>query len=190
MLIFSVHSDTGFPSHSLKRLDNGLLEGQMDNFVGVYSMMKAYFSGRMTSENVRIELTYDEEGEFAGAYEVLDTLSADDVVIVVDVTGTPTEAGFVFEKCRDPRLRGFLRKALDGMSFDMYEDCPDPVSTSDEVDVYSQKCALTCFLGVPLFGGDYNAGAVMCKAETPDIAAEAICRIVEAFANADLRELL
>lgn len=181
MLVFSCHADTGFDSHSLRRLDNGLLQGQLDNFVGVYSLMKAYFSGRLNQDYVRIELTYGEEEDFDGAYEILDTLDENDVVIVVDVTGTPTEASVVFEKCRDNKLAEFIRRALGDLAFDLYDHCPDPVCDEDETDVYSEKCKHTCFLGVPVFGGDYNEEAVMCHQDTPDQVAEAICRIAEAF---------
>lgn len=181
MLVFSCHADTGFESHSLKRLNDGLMQGQLDNFIGVYSMMKAYFSGRLNKDYVRVELTYDEEGEFAGAYEVMETLSGDDVVFVVDVTATPTTADVVFEKCCNPELQRFISRALDGLSYDLYDYCPDPVASSDETDVYSEKVRRTCFLGVPVFGGDYNAGAVMARQDTPDKVAEVICRLVEAF---------
>ncbi len=181
MLVFSCHADTGFDSHSLRLLDNGLLQGQLDNYVGVYSLMKAYFSGRLNQDYLRIELTYDEEGDFEGAYEVLDTLDEDDVVIVIDVTGTPSDAPVVFEKCRDPQLEHFLRHALGDLPFDLYNYCPDPVCDEDETDVYSEKCKHTCFLGVPVFGGDYNEEAVLCRQDTPDRVAEAICRIAEAF---------
>lgn len=183
MLVFSCHADTGFGAHSLKRLNDGLMQGQLDNYIGVYSMMKAYFSGRLDKDNVRVELTYDEEGEFAGAYEVLETLSEDDVVFVVDVTATPTTADVVFEKCSDPELQGFIRKALDGLSYDLYDYCPDPVSSSDESDVYMEKLRRVCFLGVPVFGGDYNSDQVMARQDTPDRVAEVICRLVEAFGD-------
>lgn len=181
MLIISCHSDTGFDHHSLRKLPNGLLEGHLDNFVGVYSVMKAYFSGRMTSDQVRIELTYGEEKDFDGAYEVLETITEDDVVIVVDVTATPTTKDIVFEKCRNGRIRRFIENALEGMSYDLYEDCPDPVSDSDETDVYSEVTPYTCFLGVPVFGGDYNADAVRCSEKTPDLISEAVCRLAEAY---------
>lgn len=35
MLIFSVHGDTNFKYHTLKYLENGDIEGHMDNFAGV-----------------------------------------------------------------------------------------------------------------------------------------------------------
>lgn len=181
MLIISCHADTGFEFHSLVKQESGLLKGHLDNFIGVHAVMLAYFSGRINGEDVRIELTYGEEDEFQGAYEVLDTLSADDMVIVVDVTATPTKVDFVIEKCSNPDMRAFVEKALSGMSFDIYKDCPDPVAFSDEVDVYSEKCPNTCFLGLPVFGGDYNEEAVLTKASTPLIVAEAICRIVEHY---------
>lgn len=181
MLIFSCHSDTGFEYHSLRKLENGLVEGHLDNFVGVYSMMKAYFSGRITGDQVHIELTYGEEDDFEGAYELAESISGDDVVIVVDVTATPTTKDIVFEKCRNEKLQKFIAKALDGMSYDLYEDCPDPVSDSDETDVYSEKTSYTCFLGVPVFGGDYNEGVVKCREDIPERVAEAICRLSEAY---------
>jgi hypothetical protein len=38
-----------------------------------------------------------------------------------------------------------------------------------------------CFLGVPCFGGDYNAGKVSCREQSLAAVAEAICRIAEHF---------
>ena len=179
MLIVSAHADTNFSSHRLKKLPGGLVEGHLDNFSGVHAVMKAYFSGKMTGENVRIELTYGEEKGLLGAQEVAKMLKPDDVVLVVDVTGTSTEKDFVVEKCRDPGLRELLKKALAGLSYDLYADCPDPVSQSDEVDVYSKVCRKSCFIGVPVTGGDYNAGVVQCRERSLEAIAEAICRLAE-----------
>jgi len=177
VLVISAHADTNFSSHSLKKLPGGIVEGHLDNFSGVYAVMEAYFSGRMSRNNVRIELTYGEEKGLLGAQEVAKTLKPDDVVLVVDVTGTPTEKDFVVEKCRDPKLRQFLKKAFTGLSYDLYPNCPDPVSQSDEVDVYSKVCRQSCFIGVPVTGGDYNAGMVKCKERSLKTIAEALCQI-------------
>ncbi len=177
MLMISAHADTNFSSHALKKLPGGLVEGHLDNFSGVHAVMKAYFSGRMNGGGVRIELTYGEEKGLLGAREVAKTLEPEDIVLVVDVTGTPTGKDFVVEKCRDPELQGFLRKAFAGLSYDLYPDCPDPISQSDEVDVYSKVCRRTCFIGVPVTGGDYNAGAVRCRERSLDSIADALCRI-------------
>jgi len=181
MLVFSCHADTGFPAHKLKRLGEGIVDGHLDNFVGVHAVMNAYFSGRMHQDYFRIELTYGEEDDFEGALEVRETLSRSDAVIVVDVTGTPTDKDFVIEKCRDSAMRKFLSSALHGMSFDLYEDCPDPIADEDEVDVYSEKLGHVCMLAVPCFGGDYNEGPVKCRQASVDGVTEAICRITERF---------
>jgi hypothetical protein len=181
MLIISCHSDTNFSNHSLVNIDDDTVFGHLDNFAGVYSVMQAYFSGRINQDYVRIELTYGEEDEYQGAYEVLETLNEHDVVIVVDVTGTETQGDFVIEKCRTEELQDFMRQALDGMEFDMYEDCPDPVADEDETDVYSQKCTHVCFVGIPCFGGDYNDDPVYCRRSSMERLSEAICRIVEYY---------
>ena len=115
-LVISCHADTGFKGHRLRLDRSGLFYGHLDNFVGVHAVMKAFFSGRLDRPHVRIELTGGEETDMAGAFEVLETLEAKDVVIVVDVTGTPTQADIVIEKCRDAGLRRFIRKALAGLS--------------------------------------------------------------------------
>ena len=47
MLVISCHADTGFPSHRLRRLKGRLVEGHLDNFIGVHAVMQAYFSGRL-----------------------------------------------------------------------------------------------------------------------------------------------
>ena len=181
MLVISAHADTNFPSHRLKKLGWGVVEGHLDNFSGVHAVMMAYFSGRMHKENVRIELTYGEEKGLLGAIEVAKTLNPEDVVLVVDVTATPTEKDFVVEKCRDPKLRESLGRAFKGLSYDLYPDCPDPVSQSDETDVYSKICGQTCFIGVPVTGGDYNAGVVRCKERSLKAITEALCRAASQF---------
>ena len=181
MLVISCHADTGFDSCWLKRLGAGVMEGHLDNYTGVYSVMKAFFSGRLNQDYIRIELTYGEEDDFEGARAVRRTLRKHDLVLVVDVTGTPTAKDFVIEKCRNQALRGFLTAALSGLSFDIYEGCPDPVACEDEVDIYSRKCDYVCFLGVPCFGGDYNAGPVRCREKSLECIAEAICKIAEDF---------
>lgn len=185
MLIFSCHSDTGFSSHALSRRQEGEVYGHLDNFAGVYTLMRAYFTGRLNQDNLRIELTYGEERDFAGAYEVLDTIDSDDLVIVIDVTGVKTDKDFTIEKCKNKTLQSFFHQVLAGMAFDIYEDCPDPIASEDEVDVYTQKCDKVCFLGVPCFGGDYNAGKVSCKEQSLESVVEAICRIAENFSLID-----
>jgi hypothetical protein len=46
-----------------------------------------------------LEITYAEETTMEGAREVARTLSKADIVLVVDVTGTPTQKDIVIEKC-------------------------------------------------------------------------------------------
>ena len=182
MLVISCHSDTGFASHRLSR-GAGEIHGHLDNFVGVHAVMKAYFSGRLDRDGVRIELTYGEEVGCLGAKEVLATLDPGDVVAVVDVTATPTDKDICIEKCTEPSLRDLLNSCLAGMSYELHAGCPDPLSCFDEVDVYIQRCPRTFFLGVPVRGGDYNRGMVSCREQSIDAVAEAICRIAECFAG-------
>jgi hypothetical protein len=179
-LVVSCHADTGFPSHRLERRD-GTCTGHLDNFVGVHAVMNAYFSGRMNSPGLRIELTYGEETDMAGAYDVLETLSPDDVVVVVDVTATTTERDLVIEKCASPAMQAFVRAALEGISYELHADCPDPVSDCDETDVYREKLENVFFLGIPCSGGDYNAGAVTCRESSISAASEALIRLLAEF---------
>ncbi len=182
MLVISCHSDTGFYSHSLSSSDEGdVVFGHLDNFVGVYAVMEAYFSGRLDNDFTRIELTYGEEEDFEGAYEVLDTLKKDDVVIVIDVTGTETTRDFVIEKCESRDLKVFFEEIFKDLNYDIYRDCPDPVTDEDEVDVYKDKCKYTCFLGIPCYGGDYNEEKVKCTKQSINSVTEAICLIVANF---------
>jgi hypothetical protein len=153
----------------------------MDNFVGVHAVMNAYFSGKMDLPDIRIELTYGEETDMAGAYGVLKTLSADDVVVVVDVTGTITDRDMVIEKCASPVMQVFVKRALKGMSYELHEDCPDPVANCDESDVYSEKLENVFFLGIPCHGGDYNTVAVTCRNASISAASEAIVRLAREF---------
>jgi hypothetical protein len=181
MLVISCHADTRFREHQLQRLPEGVVAGHLDNFAGVHAVMLAYFSGNLPARGVRIELTYGEETGFAGAYEVRQTLRGWDVVVVVDVSGVPTDKEFVVEKCAHPRMRQLVERSLAGMSFDLYADCPDPVCSLDETDVYQDACPMTCFLGVPVLGGDYNNGVVNCRERAIHAVAEALCRIAQTW---------
>lgn len=180
MLIISCHADTGFESHSLLHKED-CYHGHMDNFVGVYGVMKAYFSGRITNNHTRIELTYGEETDMEGAKEVASTLNEQDTVIIVDVTGTPTSKDLVIEKCKNPVMKNYITEALNGLHYDLYADCPDPVSCWDETDIYSQITPYSCFLGVPCQGGDYNEGQVSCRKQSVEMLAEAICRLSDYY---------
>ena len=182
MLVISSHADTGFRQHRLRRDEAaGCVFGHLDNFVGCHCVLEAYFSGGLDRDFIRIELTHGEEIDCAGAKAVRKTLHRSDLVIVVDVTATETERDFVIEKCPSESLRHFLHSALDGLSYDLYEDCPDPISDADETDVYATRCEHVFFLGVPCFGGDYNAGRVGCRLRSIEAVARALCRIADHF---------
>ncbi len=181
MLVISCHSDTGFSHHSLRKLKGGVVEGHLDNFAGVHAVMKAFFSGQLTQPFVRIELTYGEEVDMAGAKQVAKSLRPHDTVIVVDVTGSKTRNDISIEKCPQGKLQEFLRRTLRGMKFDLHEGCPDPISNMDEVEVYRRVCSHSFFLGVPCQGGDYNAGAVRCRLSSIDAIAKAIAKIAKAY---------
>ncbi len=180
MLIFSCHADTGFENHSLSH-QGDRYHGHLDNFVGVYGVMKAYFSGRITNDYTRIELTYGEEIDMEGAKQIASTLTEQDTVIIVDVTATPTSKDLVIEKCKNPIMQDYLTAALNGLSYDLYADCPDPISCCDETDVYSQITPYCCFLGIPCEGGDYNAGHVSCRKQSVEALTKAACRLSEYY---------
>jgi hypothetical protein len=180
MLIISCHADTGFESHSLSH-QGDRYHGHLDNFVGVYGVMKAYFSGRIINDHTRIELTYGEETDNEGANQVAGTLRNQDTVIVVDVTATPTSKDLVIEKCTNPAMKDYFTETLNGLSYDLYDDCPDPVSCYDETDVYFQITPYCCFLGVPCEGGDYNTESVSCRKQSVETLAEAVCRLSDYY---------
>jgi hypothetical protein len=179
--IISCHADTGFHNHRLRIDGNGNYYGHLDNFIGVHTVMNAYFSGDLDYPNVRIELTYGEETDMEGAYQVLETLDVNDMVIVVDVTGAETDADFTIEKCSDPGMKFFVTDSLQGLSYDLYEDCPDPVADEDESDVYREKISKVCFLGIPCSGGDYNAEMVTARKSSVDAASRALIQMAKAF---------
>ena len=179
-LVISCHADTGFLFHRLKRIQDTCV-GYLDNFAGVHAVMNAYFSGHMDFPCLRIELTYGEETDMEGAYEVLETLSASDVIVVVDVTGTPTDCDITIEKCSSPAMQTFVKQALSGLSYELYEDCPDPIANEDECDVYSEEIENVFFLGIPCQGGDYNSEEVSCKVASITTASEALIRLTSAF---------
>jgi hypothetical protein len=182
--VISCHADTGFRNHRLRLDENGDFYGYLDNFVGVHAVMNAYFSGKLDYPNVRIELTYGEETDMEGAYQILETLDIDDTVIVVDVTGAKTTADITIEKCSDPEMKDFVKTALKGLSFDLYEDCPDPVADEDESDVYREKLRKVCFLGIPCLGGDYNAEMVTARKSSVEAASRALIQMAKAFSAA------
>ena len=182
-LVISCHADTGFRSHRLRCDRNADYHGHLDNFVGVYAVMKAYFSGKLDYPDIRIELTYGEETDMEGAYEVMSTLQPDDTVVVVDVTGTRTNSDIVIEKCSNPETKSFVTKALQGLSYDLYEGCPDPVADQDESDVYREKLRKVFFLGIPCVGGDYNSDMVTARRGSVDAAAQAILQLAKAFSE-------
>lgn len=180
--VISCHADTGFRSHRC-RLEKGgdVCYGHLDNFAGVKAVMDAFFSGGLDREGVRIELTYGEETDFGGARAVRRTLTKEDTVVVVDVTGAKTRADITIEKCADPETARFVRKALAGMPrVEVFSGCPDPVSDSDETDVYRGRAGRVFFLGIPCSGGDYNAGRVRCRKKSLNAATRALTLLARA----------
>jgi hypothetical protein len=180
-LVISCHADTGFKTHRLSIDKNGSYFGHLDNFIGVHTVMQAYFSGKINYDNVRIELTYGEEDRMEGAYKVLKSLHKNDVAIVVDVTGILTKKDITIEKCSDKWMKNFIMGALAGMSYDLFEDCPDPIADEDESDVYREKLDKVCFLGIPCYGGNYNEEMVKARPKSIKTAVQALTRIIEAF---------
>lgn len=193
-VIISAHGDTNWTTHHLAtnlgvRIPDGLEEdeyyGHMDNFGGVYATMMAYFSGRLPQDKVRIEITYGEETGMDGAKEVANTIESTDVVIVVDVTGTETTKNVVVEKCYHPRLRKLVTNCLQesNVTFDIYRDCPDPIAFEDETLIYSNITDYYFFLGLPVRGGDYNAGAVYCFKKDIEMLSEALILLTHSILN-------
>ena len=94
-IVFSAHGDTCFGESSCRLVPGShgrVYYGHMDNFAGVNSMMQAYFSGKLPSKRVQCNVTYGEEKAvngifYAGARDVMKSLSPDDFVAVIDVTG-------------------------------------------------------------------------------------------------------
>lgn len=182
MIFISAHSDTNF-NKSVVKITDGSYVGFLDNFVGVYAAMKALFSGEIKTEEVRIELTYGEEKGLIGAKEIAPEIQINDLVVVIDVTGTPTDKDIVIEKCKSDKLEKFLNETLDGMEYDLYKDCPDPISDQDEVEVYKHYSNYTFFLGLPCVGGDYNSVHVSCKIASVDAVAKALVLICNNYEN-------
>jgi len=182
-LVISCHADTGFRSHRLRRTHDGDVCGHLDNYAGVFAVMLAYFSGRVDCDGVRIELTHGEEANMAGARRVLRTLSPEDTVVVVDVTGVRTSADITVEKCNDPGMQAFVRRSLRGLSYELFDGCPDPISNQDECDVYKKRLKKVAFLGIPCRGGDYNAGPVRARRQSLKAASRAIARMVKCFSG-------
>ena len=66
MIIISAHSDTNYKRVDLE-IEGDCYKGLLDNYVGVFVAMKAFFSGEINYDYVRIELTPDEEIDMRGA---------------------------------------------------------------------------------------------------------------------------
>lgn len=179
-LVVSCHADTGFPSHRLRLTEAGNYWGHLDNFIGVYAVMQAYFSGRLDFEHVAIELTDGEEVDMSGALRVAAKLTPEDVVVVVDVTATASAHDLVIEKCASEPMRRLVEKALAGLSYELHAGCPDPISTSDECDVYRERTENVFFLGIPVWGGDYNEIMVEARPASVAAASEALVRLAAA----------
>ncbi|MFH1018225.1 MAG: hypothetical protein V1798_08605 [Pseudomonadota bacterium] len=182
MLVFSAHADTNFYVQSLTLKNDGYF-GPLDNYVGVFAAMQAFFSGQIQGEHTRIVLTDHEETSYQGALELRDQLSPEDMVVVVDVTGIEGDMDFTIEKCADPVSRRFVQNALSGFHYRLFENSPDPISDSDEVDVYGEKCPHSFFLGIPCLGGDYNRESVFCRKTSVDAAARAMIALSRAYAE-------
>jgi hypothetical protein len=180
--VISCHADTGFRRHRLAKNGRGVFTGHLDNFAGVHAVMRAFFSGKMDHDCVRIELTHGEETDFAGAIAVRRTLSRKDMVAVVDVTGANTKADITIEKCMNPRVREFVEGALADIRYEIFTGCPDPFCDQDETDVYREKLQSVFFLGIPCAGGDYNKGPVRCRERSIDAASRALVQFADAFA--------
>mmetsp|Transcript_12745 Transcript_12745/g.20749 ORF Transcript_12745/g.20749 Transcript_12745/m.20749 type:complete len:286 (+) Transcript_12745:55-912(+) len=136
-IVFSAHGDTCFGESSCRVVPGsggGLYFGEVDNFAGVHAMMQAYFSGTLPTTRVQCQVTHGEEKAtngvyYAGAREVMATLSPRDYVVVIDVTGhssrhvdeasvlsSPHVKGHVvFEKVRGNQITRKLLKSLSGV---------------------------------------------------------------------------
>jgi hypothetical protein len=180
-LVISCHTDNRFDAHRLRHSCGQEYFGHLDNFVGVYAVMNAYFSGALDYDYIRIELTCAEETDMAGAHKVLDTLNDQDVVVVVDVTGTRTTADITIEKCDSKEMQRFIHESLDGISFELFSGCPDPIDDEDECDVYKGRFQNVFFLGIPCYGGDYNQDMVYCRHKSVAAATQALIQIAANF---------
>jgi hypothetical protein len=188
-VVISAHGDTNWNEHRLTRIFENARSpsheieeeyyAHLDNFAGVFAVLKGYFGGLYPQHRCRIEITYGEETDMEGAREVAYTLKSTDVVIVVDVTGTATQKNFVIEKCRNKQLRKFIQSKLNNHpkflhQYDLYVGCPDPICVEDETNVYSNVTDFTFFFGIPVRGGDYNDGPVKCWVNDIEVAGEAL----------------
>jgi len=182
MIFISAHADTNYKRVNLE-IENEYYKGYLDNYVGVFVAMKAFFSGEINFDYVRMELTPDEEIDMRGAKEVAKEITKDDLVIVIDVTGTNTDKDFVIEKAKSENVRKFLNETLINFNYDIYEGCPDPISNIDEVEVYKKKTSNYFFLGLPCIGGDYNSVEVKCKIKSVEEAAKALIKICKDYKN-------
>jgi hypothetical protein len=87
--------------------------GHMDNFSGVSSLMNAYFSSNLPRDRVHCKVTYGEEKaingvHYAGARDVMTSLKANDLVAVIDVTGSFARQLNADTVRQAPHLRGHV----------------------------------------------------------------------------------
>ena len=63
-LSIKIQGDTNFNDNvSCEKIDEHLIKGHMDNFAGVYTVMKAFFSCKLPKQQVNVQITYGEEND-------------------------------------------------------------------------------------------------------------------------------
>lgn len=193
-IFFVCHGDHNFDVVKCT-LDGSTWTAHMDNLLGVYTCLQAYFSGKLPTDCCNIQITYGEEKStvdkhgnmvgFAGAREVMETITEDDLIVVVDVTSLPEKyKGFDFsiEKCQNPVLGEFLRETFkEDFKYDIFEYTPDTEAFEDETDAFIEVTKNVFFFGVVVWGGDYNAGPVKSSVETNKKAVEALILLANSF---------
>ncbi len=145
-IVLSAHFDIAKPVPYIT-LENGKLQGLIDNFAGVFV---AYEASKKTG--VPLYLTNFEETGFRGAKEVAKKIKKDTLVIVVDTTRDAKDKDGLLGNVYNFTLPKVFSSKLFVMP-GYFEE------TEDETWVYGHEFSLPCFyFGVPIpHDLDYHA---------------------------------
>lgn len=108
--------------------------------------------------------------DFAGARQVMESITEDDLIVVIDVTSMPKEyedLEITAEKVKNPILADFLKDTWkEDFKYKIFENTPDTEAFQDESDAFREVTKNVFFFGLKVYGGDYNRTPVFANMST------------------------
>uniref|UniRef100_A0A7S2NMZ7 Uncharacterized protein n=1 Tax=Cyanoptyche gloeocystis TaxID=77922 RepID=A0A7S2NMZ7_9EUKA len=170
----------------------GLAEGpgaSVWRLAPVHAVMKAYFSGQMTSETSRVELTYGTQDDIVeGARRVSEEITHKDCVLLLQpcIQDSPSSTTTVLLASSDHVLRLLSNSNIFHLPATNPIKAPYPQSVTlwgeaerAEVQAYLDITQHVCVLGLPVRPGDDKGSFVTCL-EDIQAATDAILKFVTA----------